>query len=190
MAKILIVDDRPNVLTTIASLLELEEHEAHKAHTVDDGIDALSTAKTNDTPYHVVLIDLRFDNYTGSDISPEIAGMKVLEAALEDPFIEPIIMTAFPSIETAQWSVNKGVFRYLIKGDGDAIPTDELLRTVNLAVAYRKLIKTLHISIAELKTVIQKLNPTNITTARNYAETCQLLAQQAYDQLLHARGRE
>ena len=189
MAKILIVDDRDTVLITISTVLKLEGHEAHRAHTVDDGIDALRKAFKKNKPYHVVLIDLRFDNYTGTDLNPEVAGMKVLDAALKDPFIEPIIMTAFPSIETAQESANRGVFRYLIKGDGESIPTNELVRTVDLAVANRELIKALYGSIKELRKAIDMMDSNKLETGRSYADTCQILAQKAYDQILQARGR-
>jgi DNA-binding NtrC family response regulator len=190
MARILIVDDRDAVLTTVSRVLGLEGHEVHKAHTIDDGIDALRTAYQKKHPYHVILIDLRFENYTGTSINPEVAGMKVLDVALEDPFLEPIIMTAFPSIETAQESVNRGVFRYLIKGEGESIPTDELVKTVELAVANRELIKALAGSISELKGALRSIDVLNLEEAKRYAEMCQILAEKAYEQLLQARGRK
>jgi len=190
MARILIVDDRDTVLTTVSRVLSLEGHDVHKAHAVDDGIDALRTAYQKKRPYYVILIDLRFENYTGKDIDPEVAGMKVLDVALEDPFLEPIIMTAFPSIETAQESVNRGVFRYLIKGMGESIPTDELVRTVELAVANRELIKALAGSISELKDALRNIDASNLEETKRYAEMCQILAEKAYEQLLQARGRK
>ena len=68
MAKILVVDDNPDVLKLIADILESNDYEVK---TVSNGASAIKELENND--YDMVLTDL---------MMPDVDGMQVLENAI------------------------------------------------------------------------------------------------------------
>ena len=111
--------------------------------------------------------------------------MLVLEEALKDCFIEPIIMTAFPSIGTASKAVARGVFRYLIKGDNSKRQSS-ILEAVRLAVEHNENLQALDRAIVQLE---------KVSTASDYdkcaeCDLCVELAKQSFSDIMKLRGRK
>jgi len=102
MAKILIVDDDPNILITTRCLLEADGHECV---TAEDGLEALARVKENG--FDLIITDMRLSNMDGLTL---VRKLKEVE-----PSIPVILITAYASSETAVESVRRGVFDYLVK---------------------------------------------------------------------------
>lgn len=197
MAIILVVDDKEDVCDAIKSVLQSTDNSVHTAQTVEDGIACiqrcLSAHWDGSERYGVALIDLRFDNFKGTDQEKANAGMRVLEAALRVPFLEPIVLTAFPSSETAAEALAKGVFRYVTKlqsGEKNQQFMDRLEESVRLALDNRELMLTLYESLKELRASfesmeIQGAKGPAVDDARVYLDC----AEKAYRIILKARGR-
>lgn len=197
MAMILVVDDKEDVCDTIKSALQGTDSTVHTAQTVEDGAGCLKRCMSGDWPfaetYGVAIIDLRFDNFNGTDQEKASAGMRVLDAALRVPFLEPIVLTAFPSSETAAAALAKGVFRYVTKlqaGENNQLFLDRLEEAVRLALDNRELIRTLHESLKELRASLEAMelqgaNGPAVDDARVYLEC----AEKSYRIILKARGR-
>lgn len=62
MAHILIVDDQPNVRFLVRRVLEAEQHTIAEA---GDGLRALQLMDKTDTPFDLILLDLRMPNLDG-----------------------------------------------------------------------------------------------------------------------------
>lgn len=87
MAKILIVDDEPNIRRLFRDELEEEGHTIDQA---GDGAEALAAVAKTD--YHLVLLDLRM---------PEVNGIEFLEEIRKDRTRLPVIVcTAVRGIES------------------------------------------------------------------------------------------
>ena len=102
MAKILIVDDDPEVLIMLQRLLETDGHEGV---TAGSGLEALELIKLN--AFDLVVADLRMPRMDGLELLREI---KAIESALP-----VILVTAYASSETAIEAVRRGAFDYLFK---------------------------------------------------------------------------
>ena len=197
MALILVVDDREEACESIKASLQTRDHAVHTLQRVDDGIKALRHCRDRDDwpfdePYAVAIIDLRFDKgYDGTDF--EVAGMHVVKEALQVPFLEPIVLTAFPSVVTAQEALEKGVFRYVTKAErlhDDEHFIKRLVKVVDLALENREVMKTLHESLAELRRCFRSMKSEKEKgTLLSAAEFYLGLAEKSYDIILRARGR-
>jgi len=189
MAKILVVDDRPDVCQTIEQTLERRGHSVHTAQTVRDGVEALKRSVHDREPYEVAIIDLVFENYAGSDEEKRRAGMQVLSEAVKVPFLEPIMVTAFPSADTAAAAIPQGVFRYIEKEKGNSTGfMDAVVDAVELAIDNREVFRTLDESLTQLRSSLEELKRSNqslIGAAMNYVK----FAENAYHVVLKTRGR-
>ena len=103
--KILIVDDDEVVrLSYLRSL----RNERRKVEVAEDGAKAINAMEQQ--PFDVVLLDLRM---------PGMDGITVLKTIKERwPESEVVIITAYPSVETAVEAVRLGAFDYLTKPVG------------------------------------------------------------------------
>ena len=102
MARILIVDDEPNMRRILASNLRQDKHEIWEASGVEEARRSLAA---ND--YDVVFTDQKM---------PDGEGLAVLAAAREaDPTLSVIFLTAVASIELAVESMRHGAFDFLTK---------------------------------------------------------------------------
>jgi len=140
MTAILVIDDNEEVCRAVVSLLEPDGYVVHTAQRVEDGIQALDDAQKAGKPYAVALVDMRFDNYAGSECERAIAGKQVMDAALRVPFIEVIVVTAYGDTNGDVDLMEAGAFAYLRKGRGDA-GMREMKLQVARAVKYRALRK-------------------------------------------------
>jgi len=100
--RILVVDDELPVCRSICSALEQAEYAVDRALSGEEALQRLQSRA-----YEVMIVDL---------MMPGLSGMDVLSAAREmDPKTSIIIMTAYPSAQTAVRSVREGAVDYLPK---------------------------------------------------------------------------
>lgn len=122
MAKILVVDDNPDVLKLIADILESNDYEVK---TVSNGASAIKELENND--YDMVLTDL---------MMPDVDGMQVLEnAILKIPKTMCIILTGHGTIKSSVEAIKKGAFDYITK----PVSPTELLIYVEKALKFKNL---------------------------------------------------
>jgi DNA-binding NtrC family response regulator len=101
-AKILIVEDDPEMLALIERHLE---REGYRVIAVNGGAPALGRLRTES--FEVVLTDLKM---------PGVDGMEVLRATREaQPEARVILMTAYASIDTAIQAIREGAYHYVAK---------------------------------------------------------------------------
>ncbi len=119
--QVLIVDDEKTFLDSTAELLRQNEYICDVAM---DGATALQ--KLQQTDYDVVVADIRM---------PGNANLELVEQLKErNPKVPIILVTGYPSMETAVDSVNRDVHAYLVK----PFDLEELLDHVNDAVRQRR----------------------------------------------------
>jgi DNA-binding NtrC family response regulator len=122
MAKILVVDDNPDVLKLIANILESNDYEVK---TAPSGTSAIKEIESND--YDMVLTDL---------MMPDVDGMQVLEnAILKIPKTMCIILTGHGTIKSSVEAIKKGAFDYITK----PVSPSELLIIVEKALKFKNL---------------------------------------------------
>lgn len=119
MAKILLVDDEPSILSVLCTILRAEDYEVAS---VQDGNKAIELLNSQD--YDLMISDLRMSPVNGMDL------LKI--ANKEKPGMSVIMLTAYGSLETAIESLKLGAFDYVTK----PFKVDELLITVQRALAY------------------------------------------------------
>ena len=119
-ARVLVVDDEPVVRMAYTRSLGAE----FEPHTVSDGEEALRAMER--TPADIVLLDLRL---------PGAQGLEVLEAMKRKwPETEVVVITGYPSVDSAKQAVRLGAADYLAKPVG----TDEVMSAARNALT-RKL---------------------------------------------------
>src|SRR5947209_17422023 len=101
-AKILVVDDEPNVLLTLTAILQYEGYEVDGA-----GGGAEAIAAVHQHHYDLVLTDLKM---------AEIDGLAVLEEVRRSsPQTVTLMMTGYASLDSAVDAVQRGAYEYLLK---------------------------------------------------------------------------
>jgi DNA-binding NtrC family response regulator len=120
-ARILVVDDEPQIPKLIAALLG----DGYKVDAVDSAKDAIARIESH--AYDLVLTDL---------MMPEMDGIELLRRArLREPDLPFIVLTAQASIETAVRAMREGAFDYLRK----TATADELRAAADRAIAHGQL---------------------------------------------------
>lgn len=120
--KVLVADDEEVVRRSYARTLAQTRW---KVQTVLDGAQALELMAQGG-PFDVVLLDLRM---------PGMDGMSVLKAIKERwPETEVVIITGYPSLETAKEAVTLGAYDYIAKPVGP----DEILSAATRAMTRKK----------------------------------------------------
>lgn len=117
MAKLLVVDDEPNILFTIKSTLESEKLEVLTAETAKEGLESFRRSMPD-----VVLLDVRLPDQSGLELFQKIHAL--------DAKVPVIVMTAFSRTDTAIEAIRNGAFDYLVK----PVALKELRSLVNQAV--------------------------------------------------------
>ena len=118
--KVLLVDDEPEFVSTLAERLQLREIQAQ---TAPDGKTALRLIQAE--PPHVVVLDVMMPGMDGIETLIEIKKIA--------PLVEVILLTGYAKMELALKGMEKGAFDYLIKSIG----IDELM--YKLEDAYKKI---------------------------------------------------
>ncbi|MCK5849737.1 MAG: sigma-54-dependent Fis family transcriptional regulator [Kiritimatiellae bacterium] len=121
MAKILLVDDEPSILSVLCTLLKAEGYEVSSALAGEKGKEMLLSED-----FDLMISDIR--------MSP-INGMELLKISHDErPNTAVIMLTAYGSVETAIEALKLGAFDYVTK----PFKVDELLITVQRALEYNK----------------------------------------------------
>jgi DNA-binding NtrC family response regulator len=109
MAKILVLDD---VLDAVNLIKRILQRKGHEIFTFTEEEDALNFARDNEVDLAILDIKLK-----------KISGVEVLEELKKNsPSIKAIMLTGYPTIETARESLNLGASEYCVK----PIDKDEL----------------------------------------------------------------
>lgn len=120
-ANILIVDDEEVV--RLSHLRSLESADCN-ALAAEDGAEAITVMEQH--PFDVVLLDLRMPGLDGMDV------LKTIKQRWPDS--EVIVITGYPSIESAKEAVRLGAFNYLTKPLGP----DEVIKAANDAFIQKR----------------------------------------------------
>jgi len=111
---ILIVDDNYDMLELLQRNLKAENYHTYKASSVTEAIDVLKYS-----PIDLLITDLQM---------PGINGIELIKFADEHyPLVPKLVVTGFPSVESALTAVKSGAIEYLIK----PFTGDELKKAVS-----------------------------------------------------------
>lgn len=119
---ILIVDDEPSILQSLAGLLV---DEGFDVHTASNGYEALKTIESESPD--LVLLDIWMPGLDGIDTLQEIKK--------NNPFIQVIIITGHGTIETAVKATKMGAYDLIEK----PLSIDKIILAINNALNYRRL---------------------------------------------------
>lgn len=123
MAKILIVDDEPDMLKLLSMILR--EKSPHETVTTNNPAEAIELAKQGG--FDLVISDLKM---------PGLDGLEIIDAVKKvDEDTPVIIITAFASIESASEAMQKGGFDFITK----PFRREQILFTVEKALNFVKL---------------------------------------------------
>jgi two-component system, NtrC family, response regulator PilR len=122
MARILVIDDSPDVLNAIVKVLEANDHDTIAA---DDGESGIRALERNE--FDIVFTDLKM---------PGISGIEVLDYIIEKALRTIcIILTGHGSIKSSVEAIKRGAFDYITK----PISATEIMIVVNKALKFRDL---------------------------------------------------
>lgn len=128
---ILVADDKHGTALAVENELTSYGYSVDVVNQLHLGLSALSSGK-----YSVAIVDLDFTGMS-SGVEPNSKGLRIVEEALKTPFLETIVITAYPTWETCAQSLEKGVFRYLAKDASERNFVKQLPRIVEQALALR-----------------------------------------------------
>jgi DNA-binding NtrC family response regulator len=121
-ANLLVIDDEPNILTSLRRALELEDYAVEVA-----GSGRVGLSKLAERDIDLVLLDV---------MMPEMSGIEVLEQIGDRyPATNVVMMSGNASIETAVSATKLGAFDFVEK----PLSTDKLLITITNALSLAKL---------------------------------------------------
>ncbi len=119
---LLVIDDEPNILTTVRRALELEDYRVEVA-----GSGAIGLKKLGECDIDLVLLDV---------VMPEMDGLEVLRRVrAAHPEVSVVMMSGNASIETAVQATKGGAHDFIEK----PLSSDKLLLTVQNALSFAKL---------------------------------------------------
>ena len=118
MAKILVLDDVPDAVHLVRRILQAD---GHTVYPFTDEEDALSFVAQN--AVDVAILDIKLKKMSGVDVLAELKRLS--------PATRTIILTGYPTIESAQASLRLGAAEYCVK----PIDNEELERKVNQLLA-------------------------------------------------------
>jgi signal transduction histidine kinase len=137
-AKILVVDDEPNVLITVQAILESEGYDVDAIADAELALEAIRAHQ-----YDLVLTDLKM---------PKVDGLGILaEVRKSAPNTVCIMMTGYASVDSALEAVQLGAYEYLLK------PTE----VADLKLAVRRSLERKRLS--EIDTLYRIGNTANAT---------------------------
>jgi DNA-binding NtrC family response regulator len=124
--KILIVDDEPNILSSLKKILEGEDKEVLTAKTAEDGWNVLK--ENRDT--EIVISDNKLPGMLGIDFLIKVKHLY--------PDTIRILITGYPDLNSAMDAINKAhIWRYILK----PIEVEELRTLIAQAFDYHRILK-------------------------------------------------
>ncbi len=121
-ANLLVIDDEPNILTTVKRALEIEGYAVHVASSGQEGL-----AKIADAEIDLVLLDV---------VMPAMDGLSVLaEVRKRFPGVFVVMMSGNASIETAVQATKLGAHDFIEK----PLSSDKLLITIQNTLSFAAL---------------------------------------------------
>ncbi|MEM9489911.1 MAG: sigma-54 dependent transcriptional regulator, partial [Myxococcota bacterium] len=123
-ATLLVIDDEPNILTSVRRALELEDYRVEVAGNGEIGL-----AKLAECDIDLVLLDVVMPGRTGLEVLPEIRA--------KHPDVVVIMMSGNATIETAVQATKGGARDFVEK----PLSSDKLLLTVQNSLSFSKLSK-------------------------------------------------
>jgi DNA-binding NtrC family response regulator len=123
MARILLVDDEPSILSVLSTLLKGQGFDAQPALGGEKALEFLRTES-----YDLLITDIRMQPLDGLNLLKKARAMH--------PSMAVIMITAYGSVESAVEAMKVGAFDYVTK----PFKVDELLITVQRALEYRRAI--------------------------------------------------
>lgn len=122
-ARVLVVDDEPEMRRTLARLLSAQGMSVLTAMSGEEGLDIMARE-----PIDVALVDLQMPGVTGMDVLHGIKG--------RDIDVHVVIMTAHGDVDIAVQAMHAGAYHFLTKPFRSA---DEVALTIRKAVEHRRL---------------------------------------------------
>jgi DNA-binding NtrC family response regulator len=120
MAKILIIDDEPDMLKLLSMILR--EKTSYEITTTNNPIEAVELAKQGG--FDLVISDLKM---------PGLDGLEIIDAVKKvDADTPVIIITAFASVESASEAIQKGGFDFITK----PFRKEQILFTIDKALKW------------------------------------------------------
>src|SRR5688500_15141604 len=105
MAKILVVDDEPDIIRVVVRILDARGHETA---TANDGVEAL--ARIHDDKADVIILDLNLPGMDGCEVCRRLRGDDGTRA------IPIVMMTAsYVSVDDARKGATSGADEYVVK---------------------------------------------------------------------------
>lgn len=139
-ANILVVDDELGIRESMRMILK----DNYNAFTVSNAFDPLKHVEDSDTETDVILLDIRM---------PQLNGLDFLDMMQCTAYAIPIIIvTAFPSSQSAITAFRNGVFDYIIK----PFAPSEILAVVERALSRRGKLPEKEMLVDNLKKVVRK----------------------------------
>jgi two-component system probable response regulator PhcQ len=134
MNHVLIVDDEPHVAAALQRTLRRHFGKRLQVRACTDPLAAVAHAA--DTPYDLVIADLRMPAMDGLTMLLRLAALQ--------PLAVRMILSASADFQTAQRAVNQaGIFRYLSKPWDD----DELVGHIEAALGHAQTLQRQHIAV-------------------------------------------
>ena len=125
MAKIVLIDDEPRLLATLARFLELEGHEVVRGSSFREVEGHLWPGR-----FEVLVTDI---------VMPDVDGMQVLRTVVQErKCLEPVILiTGEPNLESASAAVRLGAFDYIQK----PVTKDKIIEAATRGLRHVKLLR-------------------------------------------------
>jgi signal transduction histidine kinase len=166
--RLLVVDDEESVAVTMGAILEMDGY--HVAMSTS-GADAIK--KLRESPFDLVLTDLRLDDADGLSIISEVCRVQ--------PDAVSIVLTGYASLESAIKALREGAYDYLIK----PCDVDELRAVVARGIERHELGMQLKARLADLEAANGTIHELNQDLQRRVDEATATL-QHRMDDLARA----
>jgi two-component system response regulator HydG len=150
MAQILVIDDEESIRYTFASFLSEEGHAVAVAANFTEGL-----ARLSEKGFDLIFSDIILGGRTGIDI--------LREAKERNPACPVVMITGFPTVETAAEAVRLGAFDYLPK----PVEQEALLRTTRLALEHVNVLRENEKYRAHLDAVFRSVDDGILTVGKD-----------------------
>ncbi len=148
-AHVLVVDDESAIRYSITKTLQRVGYEVDTASSGEEALQMMTGKQ-----YEVVLTDIRM---------PGLSGVELLARIKEQsPDVIVILLTAYPSLDTAVESLRLGAHDYLIKPSSSQDIRDRVARGVERAHNLRRrraLLEAIQTNVQELSTATETATP-------------------------------